>query len=191
MTRKVQNRTGYSLLSISVKTILVHTVTYFVIGFISFTIFDYTAKYADPLLGNYMRQTDHPLVAAGSWFQIVRGFLFALVFYSMREFFFPKKNGWLFMWMMLSIVGILSTFGPTPGSIEGLVYTNVPFYFHIIGLPEVTIQSLLLAFCTHYWVRHPEKKWMAWLFGISFLIALLFATMGILAALGMITVPAG
>lgn len=177
--------------SIGIKTILVHTVTYFVIGFISFTLFDYTAKYADPLLGNYMRQTDHPLVAAGTLFQVIRGFLFALVFYWMREFFFPKKNGWLFMWMMLFIVGILSTFGPTPGSIEGLVYTNVPFYFHIIGLPEVTIQSLLLAFCTHYWVKHPEKKWLAWLFGAAFVIAILFSILGILAAMGMINVPTG
>ncbi len=131
--------------SIGIKTILVHTVTYFVIGFISFTLFDYTAKYADPLLGNYMRQTDHPLVAAGTLFQVI----------------------------------------------HGLVYTNVPFYFHIIGLPEVTIQSLLLAFCTHYWVKHPEKKWLAWLFGAAFVIAILFSILGILAAMGMINVPTG
>jgi len=181
---------SYSLASISLKAALVHTVTYFVIGFISYTVFDYTAKYADPLLMNFMRQTNHPLVAAGPMFQVFRGLLFGLVFFLLREIYFKQKNGWLPIWLMLLIVGIISTFGPSPSSIEGLLYTNVPFYFHLIGLPEVVVQSFLLAYLTHFWVTHPEKKWLNWLFGISFGIVILMSTMGILAALSILKVPA-
>ena len=181
---------GYTLSAISLKAILVHTVTYFVIGFISYTVFDYTAKYADPLLGNFMRQTDHPLVAAGPMFQVIRGLLFGLVFYWLRDVFFARKNGWLYMWLTLLIVGVISPFGPSPSSIEGVLYSNIPLYFHFIGLPEVIIQSLLLAFCTHYWVRHPEKKWLGWLFGLIFVIVILMSILGILASVGVIPRPA-
>lgn len=181
---------GYSLSAISLKATLVHTVTYFVIGFISYTVFDYTAKYADPLLGNFMRQTNHPLVAAGPLLQVIRGLLFGLVFYLMREMYFKQKNGWLPVWVVLLIVGVFSTFGPSPSSIEGLIYTNVPLYFHFIGLPEVAVQSFLLAYFTHYWVTHPEKKWPGWIFGIAFALVVLLSTMGILAWLGILKVPA-
>ncbi len=179
-----------SFSTICIKSTLAHTVTYFVIGFISFSIFDYSARYADPILGSFMRQTDHVLVAAGPLFQVIRGFLFGLVFYALRDVFFPRKNGWLYMWLVLLIVGILSPFGPSPSSIEGLIYTNIPLQFHFIGLPEVTIQSLLLAFFTHYWVRHPEKKWLGWLFGLSIGLVILMAVMGILAAQGLLPAPA-
>jgi hypothetical protein len=181
---------GPSLASVSLKATLVHTVTYFVIGFISYTAFNYSARYADPLLGNYMRQTTHPLIAAGPLFQVFRGLLFGLVFFLLRDIYFKRKNGWLPIWLTLLIVGILSTFGPSPSSIEGLIYTNVPFYFHLIGLPEVVVQSFLLAFLTHFWVTHPEKKWLGWVFGLAFAITVLLSTMGILAALSILKVPA-
>lgn len=176
--------------SISLKTILVHTVTYFVIGFISFSVFNYSARYADPLLGNYMRQTTHPLIAAGPLFQVFRGLLFGLVFFLLRDIYFKQKNGWLPIWLTLLIVGILSTFGPSPSSIEGLLYTNVPIYFHLIGLPEVVVQSFLLAYLTHYWVTHPQKKWLGWIFGVAFAAVVFMSTMGILAALSILKVPA-
>jgi hypothetical protein len=160
-----------------------------VIGFISYTVFDYTAKYADPLLGNFMRQTNHPLVAAGPMFQVFRGLLFGLVFFLLRDIYFKNKNGWLPIWLVLFIVGVISTFGPSPSSIEGLIYTNVPLYFHVIGLPEVAVQSFLLAYLTHFWVTHPEKKWLGWLFGIGFGIVVLMSTLGILVAVGIIQVP--
>lgn len=188
---KADSQAGYlSFLSISIKSILVHTVTYFVIGFISFSVFDYSTRYADPLLGNFMRQTDHVLVAAGPLFQVIRGLLFGLVFFVMRDFFFPRKSGWLVMWLMLLVVGVISPFGPSPSSIEGLLYTNIPLHFHLIGLPEVVIQSLLLAFLTHYWICHPEKKWLTWVFGIAFGLVILMAVMGILAAQGLLPSPA-
>jgi hypothetical protein len=175
-----------SFASIATKATIVHTVTYFLIGFLSFLFLDYTAKYADPVVANFMRQTDHPLVAAGPAFQIFRGFLFGIVFYVLREVIFPQKRGWLILWLVLVIVGILSPFGAAPSSIEGMLYSVLPTWFHIAGFPEVFVQAGLLAFLTHYWVNHPEKKWLKWTFGVLFVIVLLMSLLGALSAIGIV-----
>jgi hypothetical protein len=172
--------------TITWKATVVHTVTYFLVGLLSFTLFDYSAKYADPIVANFMRQTDHPLIALGPALQVIRGFLFGIVFYALREIIFPNKRGWLTIWLVLVIVGILSPFGPSPSSIEGLLYTVMPMWFHVVGLPEVLVQSGLLAFLTHYWVNHPEKKWLGWVLGIILVLVVLMSLLGLLAALGML-----
>jgi hypothetical protein len=176
----------FSFSAISLKATIVHTVSYFVIGFLAFTFFDYSAKFADPMITNMFRQTNHPLVAAGPLFQVVRGFLFGIVFYVLREVVFPRKYGWLILWLVLVIVGILSPFGAAPSSIEGMLYTVLPPWFHVMGLPEIIIQSGLLAFLTYYWVKYPEKHWLTWVFGILFVLCIIMSGLGILAALGML-----
>jgi hypothetical protein len=180
----------FSFSALSLKATIVHTVSYFVVGLLAFTFFDYSTKFADPIVANMFRQTDHPLVAAGPLFQVLRGFLFGVVFYFLREMIFPRKHGWLILWLVLIIVGILSPFGAAPSSIEGMVYTVLPSWFHIVGLPEILVKSGLLAFLTHYWVNHPEKKWLNWIFGITFILTILMSSLGILAALGMLP-PSG
>lgn len=175
-----------SFSSIALRATLVHTITYFVVGALSFTLLDYSARFADPAVAGMMRQTDHPLVAAGPLFQVLRGFLFGILFYALRDVIFPRKRGWLTLWLVLVIAGILSPFGAAPSSIEGMVYSVLPMWFHIMGLPEILLQSLLLAFLTHYWVNHPEKKWLTWLFGIAFVLIVLLALLGILSALGIL-----
>jgi hypothetical protein len=62
----------------------------------------------------------------------------------------------------------------------------MPMWFHIVGLPEVLIQSGLLAFLTHYWVNNPDKKWLGWVFGIIFVLVVLMSLLGLLAALGVL-----
>jgi hypothetical protein len=180
------NENKYSFSVISLKSTIVHTVSYFVIGLLALTFLDYSAKFADPIVANVFRQTDHPLVAAGPLFQVLRGFLFGIAFYFLREIIFPRKYGWLTLWLVLVIVGILSPFGAAPSSIEGMIFTVLPAWFHLVGYPEVVVQAGLLAFLTHYWVNHPEKKWLNWVFGIIFVLSVLMSSLGILAALGML-----
>lgn len=175
--------------SITLKAVVIHTATYFLIGFLAFTFFDYSAKYADPIVSNFMRQTDHPLIAIGPALQVIRGLLFGIVFYALRDVVFSRKRGWLTLWLVLVFVGIFSTFGPSPSSIEGVLYTILPTWFHVVGLPEVVIQAGLLAFLTHYWVNHPEKKWLNWTMGILFVITILMSFMGYLAAMGYLPSP--
>jgi len=179
----------FSFSSIAVKTTLIHTVTYFVIGLLSFLFLDYSARYADPTVAVALRQTDHPLVMAGPLFQVLRGILFGIAFYALRDLIFPKRGGWLTLWLVLLIVGIFSPFSSAPGSIEGVVYSTLPMWFHLMSLPELIVQSFLLASLTYYLVNHPEKKWLSILFGVLFMIIVLLALLGILAALGFLPAP--
>lgn len=169
------------------KTASVHIVTYFVIGVLSFVFLDYTAKYSDPTVARFVRQTDHPLVMAGPFFQILRGLLFGIVFYLLRESIFPHKRGWLTLWVTLLIVGILSPFGAAPSSIEGMIYTVLPAWFHILNFPELFIQSGLLAFLSHYWINHPDKKWFNWSFGTITVLIVLLSLLGALSAFGILS----
>ena len=120
-----------NLLGLSIKTIVVHTITYFVMGVLAFTLLNYTQSYLRGTLACFMRPTTDPLVKAGVLFQPIRGLIFALAFFPLEEVLFGKKNGWLIMWWMLIALGILSTFAPAPASIEGMIYTT-------LGLTNIT-----------------------------------------------------
>jgi uncharacterized membrane protein len=175
------NEKQLTLWGIVAKTALVHTLTYFAIGLIAFSLFNYSARFADPVLSSLMRQTDDPLVQAGVLFQPIRGVLFGLVFYLLRDVLFRQKNGWLIMWITLVVIGIISTFGTAPGSIESFIYTKVSFNGLWSGLVEVLLQSFLLSVLIYYWVNHPEKRWLNWVLGILFFIALILPALGLLA----------
>jgi uncharacterized phage infection (PIP) family protein YhgE len=172
---------GLTLWSSILKTIVVHTITYFLVGILALVFFDYSTQYAETSLNLLMRPTTDPWVIAGPLFQPIRGLLFGIAFYLLREVFFGKKNGWLIMWVILVILGILSPFGPAPGSVEGLIFTVLPLSLHLMGQPEIYLQSFLLSVGLYYWVNHPEKKWLNWVLGIVFFLTMLFPTLGLLA----------
>ena len=168
-----------SFRSLALKTIVVHTVTYFLVGLMALTLLGYEQLFAKPQLAAYMRQTDDPWVMAGPLFQPIRGVLFASVFYLLRERLFGQRLGWLVMWWMLVALGILSTFGPSPGSLEGMIYTRVPWREQFVGLPEGLVQTLLLSVVLVFWVRHPEKRWLNWLLGVLFVLVMLLPALGL------------
>ena len=178
-----------SLWTIILKTALTHTVTYFLMGLAALALLGYADKYADPAIAVYMRQTTHPLVAAGPLLQVIRGALFGIVIFLLRDVVLERKRGWLTLWAVLVIVGVISPFGAAPSSIEGMIYTTLPLWFHINGLPETMLQSLLLAGIATWWINHPQNKWLGWLMGVVFVIILLLGTAGVLAGLGILQVP--
>jgi hypothetical protein len=178
-------RTQWELI---VKTSVVHTLTYFVMGILALTFLNYTEAFATGALGAFMRPTDSPWVAAGPMLQPIRGVIFALAFYPLREIFFGRKNGWLILWWVLVALGILSTFGAAPGSIEGMIYTIIPT--SVTSYVEVIPQAFLLSALLFYWVNHPEKKWLNWVLGIFFVLVILMSVLGVLAATGILQVPA-
>ncbi len=150
-------------------------------GLPAFLFLDYSSKFAQPGLSGFMRQAADPLVAAGPLFQPIRGMLFALVFYPLQNSFFGRKNGWALMWLTLILLGVLSTFGPTPGSVEGLIYTTIPIATQLLCLPEVLLQSLLLSVILCYWVNHDENKRLAWVMIIALGLVVMFSVLGIYA----------
>jgi hypothetical protein len=168
------------LFTLAIKTIITHTVSYVFMGILASTFLHYAEQFTRPYMFGWMRQVNDPMVMAGPLFQPIRGLLFALVLYPLRETVFGKKNGWLIMWWTLVGLGILSTFGPAPGSVEGMVYTLIPISDQLTGWLEVVPQALLLSAILWYWIAHPEKKWLNWVLGIAFFFSLVLPILGLL-----------
>lgn len=169
-----------SCASILIKTAVTHSVTYFIVGFLAYTMLDYPRLYAETGLRFIMRPTTDPLVMAGPLFQPLRGLLFGLAFVILRRSFFGRGRGWLRMWAALVLLGILGTFGPSPASIEGMIYTTLPLNLHLIGLPEILLQSLLLSIIVIRWVAKPETIWLRRTMWTLFGLGLLLPALGLL-----------
>src|SRR5512139_3664917 len=178
----MQAETHFTFFGLTIKTVVVHTVTYFIMGLLALTFLEYKTAFAEPVTREYMRQVDDPIVALGPALQFTRGILFALAFYPLREILFKRKNGWLIMWLLLVTLGILSTFAAAPGSVEGLLYTKMPVRLQISGWLEVVTQALLFSAVLCYWVNHPEKKWLAWILGIIYALVIVFSILGYVMA---------
>lgn len=159
-----------------VKTAIVHTVTYFIAGVIAMNVLHYGESFA--AAGSIMRPITDPRVMAGPLLQPIRGLIFALAFYPVREPLFNSRFGWLKIWWLLLALGVLSTFGPAPGSIEAIIYTtqDVSIYSYV----EVVPQALALALLLFLWVNRPELKWLSWVMGVAFLVVMLLPTLGLL-----------
>jgi hypothetical protein len=165
-----------------VKTMVVHTVTYFVIGVLAFLAFDYRHLFAETELRFLMRPTTDPLVMAGPLFQPIRGLLFGALLFMLRDTFFARTWGWLRLWMVLVVVGIIGPPGPVLGSLEGMLFTKIPFSVQLKGLPEVLLQTLVFSWILCYWVDHPEKRWLNWCLGTLFAVACLLPVLGFLVS---------
>jgi hypothetical protein len=172
------SRPGF--LGLGAKTVVVHTTTYILMGLLASSLLNYAAWFARPEMACWMRQTTDPMVMAGPLFQPIRGVLFALAFYPLRDVLFGTKRGWLVMWLVLVVVGILSTFGPAPGSVEGLLYTLIPIADQLTGLVEVVAQALWLSIVLCYWVNHPNKRWLSPVLAAAFFVLVSFQILGLL-----------
>ena len=166
-------------LPLVVKTIIIHYLTYLLIGFSAFILLDYTTQFAKPFMACWMRPVNDPLVMAGPLFQPIRGFVFALVFFPLRSVIFERKHGWLLMFWVLVALAIISTFGAAPGSIEGLIYTKIPIIDQLKGLIKVVLQAFLLSLILWYWARN-GKRWLDILMGVVFFFAFSLPLLGLL-----------
>ncbi|MBI5029770.1 MAG: hypothetical protein HZB51_04530 [Chloroflexi bacterium] len=167
---------------LALKAIVAHTITYVFVGIPVFLIFNYTESFRSPEMACWMRPTNDPVIMAGPLVQPIRGFIFALAFFPIREILFGKKNGWLITWWLLVALGILSTFGPAPGSIEGMVYTILPV--SMATYLEIVLQSFSFSILLFYWITNPDKKWLGWLMGVVFAILMLLIVIGLVTTYG-------
>lgn len=175
----MSHRKPPGFVELALKTIMVHTTTYLFVGAPMFFIFNYSDSFRAPELACWMRPTTDPLVMAGLLFQPIRGLIFALAFFPVREVLFCKKNGGLIIWWLLVALGILSTFGPAPGSIEGMVYTILPI--SITTYLEVVLQSFSLSSLLFYWINHPNKRWLNWVMGVVFALVMFLTILGLIS----------
>jgi hypothetical protein len=130
-----------------------------IIGLLASTLFNYREFFAKDMMSSLMRPMDSPWVAAGPVLQAVRGLLFALILWPFQKVFLEEQKGWLKLWLLLIGLAILGTAGPAPGSLEGIIFTKLPIQYHLWGLPEVFIQTLLFSIAVVFWYKKPNRIW--------------------------------
>jgi hypothetical protein len=91
--------------------------------------------------------------------QIFRGLIFSIALWFFKEQFLHKTYGWLKLWGLIIALSVLSTTGPSPGSIEGMIYTKIPLKTQLSGYIEVLPQTLLFSWVVFYWYEKPKKLW--------------------------------
>ena len=113
-----------------------------------YIIFSQIFTYQESLNDAGMRDMNDIIVNLAPVFQIIRGLLFAIVLWMIKDVFMNKKYGWLKLWIILIILGIFNTPGTAPGSIEGFIYllpSNEPLNIQIGGMLEILIQTLIFS----------------------------------------------
>ncbi|MFC2133152.1 hypothetical protein ACFLTH_00925 [Bacteroidota bacterium] len=141
----------------SLKVVIAHTVTYFVFGLLMSNLFNYKEIFQYDVIKNFMHSIESPNILYGPFFQPIRGFLFAIAIWPLRSIIFEKKNGWLILWGLFVVFGILSPPSAAPGSIEGVIYTKLPLWYHLLGLPEIMLQTLVFSLLLVWWVKKSNE----------------------------------
>ncbi len=147
-----------AFLGFTLRVIIVHTLTYFVFGLVMSNVFNYGEIFKQPIIRDYMLPMDQHNILIGPFMQPVRGLIFAIGLWPIRGYLIEKKRGWLTLWGLLVTIGILSTPAASPGSIEGMLYTKLPMWYHLIGYPEITLQTLAFSIWLVWWERQSTKS---------------------------------
>jgi hypothetical protein len=169
-----------SFRSILYRTIISHTVTYFATGVVAAILLDYSTRMSRPDVAPIIRKITDPVLMASPLFQPMRAALLAVVFYLLRDVLFSNRKGWLIMWCMLVVIGIVTPFSASWGGIEGMIFFNLPLWDHIVGWPEVFSQTLLLSVILTYWVDHPKSKRLRVILLVGFILAVLLPIIALL-----------
>jgi hypothetical protein len=142
----------------ALRVIIAHTLTYFIFGMIMSNVFDYGELFKREIVRDYMLTIGDHNVLAGPFLQPVRGLIFAIGLWPLRTLLIEKKRGWLILWGLLVTIGILSTPAASPGSIEGMLYTRLPMWYHLIGYPEIMLQTLVFSIWLVGWERQSVQS---------------------------------
>jgi hypothetical protein len=134
---------------------IAHTLTYFVAGLLAATILDYRSAFEQPIIRDYMQPFGSASVFWGPVGQLLRGVIIGLVLLPFRHVLADTRRGWLYLWLLLVGSGIVSTSAAAPASIEGVIYTRLPLWYHVFGLPEMLLQTLAFSIVVHLYLRHP------------------------------------
>ena len=133
-----------------------HLITYLLVGMIAATLLDYERIFNQPVIRDYMVAFGSTALFLGPLLQVLRGMVIATVLLPFRSALASNRNGWLHLWLLLIGIGIVSTSAAAPSSLEGVVYTRLPLWYHAIGLPEMLIQTLVFSCLVHAHLRHPR-----------------------------------
>lgn len=136
------------------RTTALHVITYFIVGMLAAIALNYEALFQAPVIRDYMQPFGTGSLFIGPAVQVLRGVITALVLLPFRAV-LRERLGWLWLWLLLVGIGILSTSAAAPSSIEGVVYTQLPLWYHGVGLPEMLGQTLIFSALVALYERHP------------------------------------
>jgi hypothetical protein len=161
--------------------------SYFLIGWLASTIAGYRELFGTEVAPGaeswrLMRGFDSPWVAAGPVLQVVRGALFGCVLWPLRSYWLDHRYGVWRMWSLFIGLAILGPTAAAPGSLEGVIFTRLSVWDHLIGLPETCLQTLLFSALVHYWYR-AESRWWNRAMASALALVCVFGTLGVVAAL--------
>ena len=126
-----------------------HVATYFLCGAIFAQLLNYDDSSLELLGFKPMDEISAQMLIIG---QLVRGILLGIVILWIKDSIIGKKLAWLKLCAILVILGIISTYGPAPGSIEGLIYlapVDMPVNINL-SILEVMVQPLLFSIIVTY-----------------------------------------
>ncbi len=147
-----------TFLNFAGQVIVAHTLTYFTAGVVASSVFHYSTVFEMPVIRDYMLPIAQHSVLVGPFLQPVRGLIFAIGLWPIRRFLIEHRRGWLVLWGLLVTVGILSTPAAAPSSIEGVLYTKLPLWYHLMGLPEILLQTLVFSIWLVWWQRQSVRE---------------------------------
>ena len=133
-----------------------HTIAYFIAGIFALFVLRYDEIFNTGAL-SFMRPTDSPWVNAGPGLQIIRGLLLSFFLLPFRTIFFETESGWIKFWFLSFGLGYFLTISAATGSFEGLIYTNIPIKYHLIGIPEIVLYLTLFTVFMWGWYKKPIK----------------------------------
>lgn len=134
----------------ALKVIIVHCVTYFLFGLVMSNLLHYEELFQREIIRDFMLPLNSRSLL-GVLMQPVRGLLFAVALWPIRSAILQMRHGWLSVWLIFLVFAILSTTSAAPSSIEGILYTKLPLWYHLIGLPEITLQTLAFSYILVWW----------------------------------------
>jgi len=128
------------------KIMIVHVITYTIITLLAMPLTFSYAESVTELMG--FKPLDEISMGGVLFAQIIRGLLFGIVIWWIKDSFIGKKLGWLKLWVILIILGIFNTYGPSHGSIQGMIYLapieDLPVSASL-GMLETLAQPLLFS----------------------------------------------
>jgi len=147
---------GESVAVFLARVVAIHLLSYLVAGAAFSALLDYQHLFQQPVIRDYMLPFGSPSLLLSLALQIVRGAVLGLVLLPFRTMLAATRWGWLQLWLLIVGVGIVSTPAAAPSSIEAVIYTRLPLWYHAIGLPEILCQTLVFSWLVHLYLRHPE-----------------------------------
>ncbi len=141
--------TGKTFAFFTSRTIIVHIVTYVIVGMLAYYI-QWSGVYGGPAMQTYMKTPSE----FGPWVipsQILRGFILAVALYPfLGRILELKRWGWLSVSSLYLLIG---TIAGSDGVIENIVFTTTPVFFTLATLPEIVAQGLMFGYLLVLWER--------------------------------------